>query len=393
MTDTVTIEPWDAPEYVCGGCAKAFVPTDSQRRNRRWNGNGNNVSYCSAPCRHTAVGRKCRTPDPEGVDRSTVKGKSGPVRGPCKRCGCLFRSASPSKVFCSMGCYLGSDEFQTMVRENAKRINETKRAAAGSADPTKATVVVVCQHCGGERELPFSRRSQRFCNKRCRRGFYAARFDRWIANPESIALPQNYDEFLDRDELPCVIEGCGWVGPHLSQHCNHVHGVNAAQLKEMLGFNKGTGLCGRAFSAFLAGRPNQDMIKEFRHTGPIPQRPHDLRAEGRERARKASSLMANSIDPSKPPKPCRHCGKPVPQMVMGVAYYCDVACRDAVYRGRNRAKQNERKHPMACAACGVAFLGTDGQKAKLDAGQPVNCRKGCHAKKRPAQPHHAEETR
>jgi endogenous inhibitor of DNA gyrase (YacG/DUF329 family) len=380
MVGEAVIEPWDAAVYVCGYCKAEFVPTDSQRHNRR--SKNSRVSYCAAKCRGAATSTRCRHPVPAGVDLATVKGGRGPVRGPCKKCGGYFRASSPGKLFCSFDCYAGSDQFQTMTRDNARRINEGRRAAAGAADPTSATVMVTCQHCGVVRARPFAQRARQFCNRRCRGGFYAARFDRWIANPESIALPQNYDEFLDRDELPCVIEGCGWSGIHLSQHCNHVHGVAADQLKEMLGFNHKTGLCGRAYSEYLAARPGMGAhLVPFGPGRPPPGGPRcAIRAEAREHSRKASALKANTVDPDKPPIPCRRCGTPVPQRVIGRALYCGLDCRAALYRDRNRAKQNEKKHPLTCSACGRAFVGTDDQKKRADAGRPVNCKRACWTK-------------
>ena len=58
---------------------------------------------------------------------------------------------------------------------------------------------------------------KKFCSKDCRRLHYAERFDRWVANPETLALPQCYDEFLMQEELPCLIDGCEWKGKHLAR--------------------------------------------------------------------------------------------------------------------------------------------------------------------------------
>jgi hypothetical protein len=98
-----------------------------------------------------------------------------------------------------------------------------------------------CVHCGLD-----APRQRKFCNDFCRRRYFAERFDRFIANPEDIALPQNFDEFLNRDELPCLIEGCEWIGVKLGQHINIVHGIPQEQFKEMVGFNRRTALMGVA---------------------------------------------------------------------------------------------------------------------------------------------------
>lgn len=57
----------------------------------------------------------------------------------------------------------------------------------------------------GEWEERPSKKSK-VCGSRCYRLFMAGRFDRWIVNPQTISLPQNYDEFLVKKELPCLIE-------------------------------------------------------------------------------------------------------------------------------------------------------------------------------------------
>jgi hypothetical protein len=96
-----------------------------------------------------------------------------------------------------------------------------------------------CAYCGND-----APRKRKFCNDFCRRRYFAERFDRFIANPEDIALPQNFDEFLNRDELPCLIQGCDWVGVKLGQHINIAHGITQEKFKEMVGFNRTTALMG-----------------------------------------------------------------------------------------------------------------------------------------------------
>jgi len=143
--------------------------------------------------------------------------------GPCPTCGKMFRSRLADKVYCSLDCYTKSDE----LLERLKRHNEEKSKEW------------VCLQCG--KDAP---RQRKFCDNFCRRRFFAERFDRFIANPEEIALPQNYDEFLNRDELPCLIEGCDWCGEGLAYHVNFHHGITPGKFRELVGFNKTTALMG-----------------------------------------------------------------------------------------------------------------------------------------------------
>ena len=53
------------------------------------------------------------------------------------------------------------------------------------------------------------------------------RYDRQIASPDKLQLPQGYDGCLDREQLNCLVDGCGWVGKHLSTHMNIAHGIKA----------------------------------------------------------------------------------------------------------------------------------------------------------------------
>jgi hypothetical protein len=134
---------------------------------------------------------------------------------------------------------------------------------------------------------------RKFCSSMCARKYRADRFDRYVANPESLALPQCYDEFLTQDELPCLVEGCGWRGHNLSTHMNLAHGMPAAELKELAGFNVSTGVVSRPMHEYLADL-NKDrgnpLICQFapddlsRARGP-------MRSEGREHKAKAQALM------------------------------------------------------------------------------------------------------
>ena len=356
-----TQEPWDSPTYTCPWCRTVFAPTFHQRKNRKW---GNvEFSYCKIECRYAAIGNLTKLHVPPGI-----KGKRGPVRGPCQQCGEMYRSHH-NRYFCSLQCYIRSPKFVAASREAAKRGLPVGKS---------------CRGCGTAFEVEYKKRKYRhFCRPACRRKYFADRFDRWVANPESIALPQNYDEFLDREALSCPVDGCEWDGVNLSIHCNHVHGIPSDRLKEMLGFNKTTGLCTPAVSEALRLRDNcpglsAEALAAMRPASSVRKR--ELRAEGREHARKASADMAHTVDPDKPTVPCRQCGAAVEQMVTGKRVFCSFACQSACHRALGRARRLEKKYPLTCSQCGANFLGTTYQKNGSAAGMPVACSGTCRTR-------------
>ncbi|MGA9669960.1 MAG: hypothetical protein WBQ94_12170 [Terracidiphilus sp.] len=110
-------------------------------------------------------------------------------------------------------------------------------------------------------------------------------FDDMIASPEGMPLPQNYDEFLDADDLHCILPGCDWSGHSLAGHLFQFHGITASEFKEAAGFNRKTGLVGKGTSdALAAGRdgPGFERVqnREVNYNPP-------LRKEGREHMRKS----------------------------------------------------------------------------------------------------------
>ena len=194
-------------------CANCGVDFESMNRSQLASArNGRNV-YCGTTCR-------------KKMDIKLQQLRPGPhVCGPCPTCGKEFQSKTKNKRFCSLDCYTKSDELLSRLAANsALQAMEWK-----------------CHHCGED-----ATRKRKFCNDFCRRRFFAERFDRFIANPEVIALPQNFDEFLNKDELPCLIKGCEWIGVGLSHHVNFYHGIEPDKFREMVGFNKGTALMGVA---------------------------------------------------------------------------------------------------------------------------------------------------
>ena len=88
----------------------------------------------------------------------------------------------------------------------------------------------------------------------------AKRFDRWIASPKNMYSPQCYDEFMTQEELPCLIEGCDWVGVHLGLHVNQAHGIAARDFKRATGFNYGTGLVGIELHKIMSNRAQNQVV-------------------------------------------------------------------------------------------------------------------------------------
>jgi hypothetical protein len=124
-----------------------------------------------------------------------------------------------------------SPQFAAMIKENGRR-------------RTANRTMKNCLECGIEfpRKQSDWDNGMRFHNKLCRRAYQAKRFDRWIASPETMPLPQNYDEFLVQGVLSCLVEGCRWFGHNLSTHMNLTHGLDAVNFKVQAGFNLRTGV-------------------------------------------------------------------------------------------------------------------------------------------------------
>lgn len=291
----------------------------------------------------------------------------------CKHCGRRFESKYSQKLFCTMACYRNSPQFQRMLRENAKRIAEAKRAEAQNGDSTRRTVQ--CLNCRKEMFTMPSRAVHKYCSSKCYREYMVGRFDRFIASPESLALPQNYDEFLSGDELHCLIEGCGWSGLALSSHMNYAHGIPKEKFKELAGFNAGTGVVTAAYAERLselrlASGFNAEHMERLRSMASRPAvykgAASSRRLEGKEHAAKGNALRV------KPERTiiCRGCGCTV--ITVEVArLYCSDACRGRYYQRENKKEQ----YPLRCTICTTVFNGNVEQKRRSDRGLKVVCRR------------------
>lgn len=325
----------------CGHCGAKFKGSDSQARKVKYE---NRVVYCSGTCRTAACSQR-------GQERAIREGKKlrkGVLSGPCKTCGKMFESRI-DKMFCSMDCYMKSEQFREML---SKYWAPSAEVRAKISAKLKKGEDVACLECGTEfYQKPPSKGhpARKFCSTTCYRAYLAKRFDRWVANPEGMALQQCYDEFLDREELACVVEGCDWHGKNLTLHMNQAHGVKADEFKRAAGFNLSTGVVAKPLAEALRKREvigvaakmddadRADALalsQEALAANPIRYRS----LEGREHAKKARAMWGPG-----PQRHCAGCGKIFQQSTpAGRALYCSVQCRDAHYAAEKRARAKQR---------------------------------------------------
>lgn len=313
----------------CGHCKTVFLGTYKQAWNQK---RVSTTPFCSSFCRTTFAAAKLR--------------KEVPMRGPCKLCGAPFASRQ-EKLFCSMKCYVSSSQFSDMLVANRRNLLDPElRRKTGL--PTRRGKERPCLECG----KPVYRKpscARKYCTTACYRAYRAKRFDRFIANPESVSLPQNFDEFLSRTELHCLVEGCGWSGKHLSVHVNAMHGIKAADFKRASGFNSGSGLIGSDLARRLSERALHGVAVDvdLRPVSPGPSQPLEFGSvvayrslEAREHGAKARALIAGMPGPR---RTCRACNVSFRQStVFGLAVYCTRECRDRFCAERLRRPKRPR---------------------------------------------------
>lgn len=342
-------------ELRCSNCGASFGGTLSQKKHSYYEGR---PAYCSEAC--VVASRDSRR-------------KPIPNRGPCPQCGAMFESRTEKK-YCSLRCYTQSDQFRKMVADNAPIGLARAREVLGRKDPVYLSEP--CAECGKVMRFTSGRR-RRFCSKAHYRSYLAKRFDRWVASPQRIGMPANYDEFLSLDELPCLIPGCGWIGRGLSNHANLAHGIRASAFKRAAGFNLGTGIVAAPTHELLVERNADGKYSDFMElaraasgcnppTGPRGY----ISQEGREHASKTRALIGPG-----PLRSCRACGEKFQQTTpMGRTLYCSIECRTRHYGAQIKAAP---RVGMCCGLCGQSFMGTKDQKGRSDAGLTVFCSTHC----------------
>ena len=342
----------------CAHCHCEFLASQRQAKRSRSSAFSGRV-YCSALCQSAAL--------------SIMKRKPYPYNGVCPQCGQGFGSRQPKK-YCSMACYSKSDQFRITLRENAAK-GRIAHAIKVTGMPPKTAVEYECLNCG-LRWFARASANRRFCSSACYRKYMAQRFDRWMANPQNIALPQSFDEFMTQEELPCLIEGCDWKGQALGNHVNFAHGITAAEFKRAAGFNLSTGLITPEVFEHFSQRPHiQNGGPLHPYTGGVPAVPavrYYKSLEGKEHGRTARLLMGAS--PDLPPRICDGCGKEYCPSPLGwSSRYCSIECRSEQYKKRNAARQ----YPMRCSRCSKEFQGNRNQFLRSSRGLTVMCSMQC----------------
>ena len=303
-------------KLVCAHCASIFVGTQKQAEHYVYN---NSNLFCTDVCRYAFLKNKFSTPVPN--------------RGPCKTCDKTFFTRRNNPKFCSMDCYTKSEQFK-VVSKKAREISLSADSRAKQATTIKTGVDIECLEC---KKLFYCKKGligkKRFCTKPCYRSYLNKRFDRQIANPDQLALPQGYDGFLDRVELNCLIEGCEWTGKHLSIHVNQAHGIEAKDFKKAAGFNLHTGVISKDLCETLSNREKVGIaVHNPYRLDNIEKRKAFAKGfyksnESKEHARKSRIFMGSG-----PQRICEACRIEFTQSTpMGKAKYCSIPCRDNYY--------------------------------------------------------------
>ncbi len=354
----------------CAHCGCEFLGSRRQQKRARSKVGPTHRFYCSRICQ----------------DAGTSKLRTKPLmlRGPCPTCKQEFHSRT-AKIYCGMKCYMSSPDFLKRLREIGERGSRARILKQTGAEP-KPRVEVECIECGKKEIVRFSIRNRKTCGRPCYRRYFAKRFDRWMANPETIALPQAYDEFMLQDELPCLIEGCGWTGKSLGFHVNVAHGITAEEFKRAAGFNKTTGLVTVETHERMSVR-SLKTLKMYEDLGtPLLQFPNEdiprlvrnyRSKEGKEHYQKARALMAASGG-GRTVK-CQGCGITFRTGPIGKhAQFCNTTCRAKVYSCRSKANYRKGKiYELTCSQCGERFSGTRRQYVRSGDGQFIACSLRC----------------
>lgn len=274
----------------------------------------------------------------------------------CKHCSKQFESMR-EKSFCTLQCYLKSDQFRMMV---AARQPATKE----------------CLEC--HRVIMAKRK---YCSQACYRMFMAKRFDRWMASPQRLALPQAYDEFLTQEELPCLIENCTWAGKHLGNHVNAAHGISARAFKKLGGFNLGTGLICPSTAEKMSQRKGYLLSSSLGRFSQLTKTEHQrlieksntersMALEGREHYKKGLSLVKGRQQE----RVCKQCSSTYQTIGQALnSKFCSLSCREQWYKQKNTALLYE----MPCGECGQVFRGNLSQQRNHLRGQSVFCSFQC----------------
>lgn len=305
----------DKTAHTCGNCGSIYVPRPEQIARAA---GGGIMHVCSTACR---------------VAIRQAEKQGPPSAGPCRKCGKMFHTYRKNAMFCSMDCYTSSAQFIAFAKASPPPLSDETRAKR-AATAAKKLPRVPCPACGAP-VVPVKNKGtlRKYCNRSCYRAYMAQRFDRWIADPHDISTLQGYDAFLDTEELPCLVTGCGWVGRHLGLHVNLAHGISATEFKRAAGFNLHTGLVGKEVSQKMRdaahNRPNLGAslgIWQDRVSGTIRSY---VSREGTEHRKKYFAERTGSG----PSRTCCGCSTVFVQATpSGHRKFCSVPCRTENYK-------------------------------------------------------------
>lgn len=263
----------------CNYCSCKFKGSDSQAWKVKYE--KRNV-YCSKECRVSFFKELMSLEIPEV--------------GPCQNCGEMFRSKT-NKYYCSIECYSKSDYSKKRLSDLSKEL--AKKRELGAYKRTSKGTYINCINC--EKEI-YSKPSQKrkYCSLSCYRIFMNSRFDRYIASNYSFVEVKGYDEFLSKEVLPCVVEGCDWEGHNLSCHMNYTHGIKKYEFKELAGFNRTTGVISMTLLKKLESKDitgvaltDNDRKHKCEKKEQTKKNRYKLRPEGIEHFKKAVILRNN----------------------------------------------------------------------------------------------------
>lgn len=218
-------------------------------------------------------------------------------------------------------------------------IEEVKHQSSIVRPKDKEVKCLDCDNVFLQKPVSGNRLSKIYCSTVCYRSYMAKRFERWANNPQEFKMPESYDEFLNKDELSCLIKGCNWTGLFLSIHMNASHGVTATEFKKITGFNLGSGIMAKGLAKRMSERPKVGVAL----TSVVGMKPtfnskglkKHKSAESKEHEAKAR-IMARGTPPV---KICVSCGTIFQQKtVYGATLYCTKRCRQNHYNELNKAK-------------------------------------------------------
>ena len=204
------------------------------------------------------------------------------MQGTCPPpCGKFFISKQP-KTYCSLACCIAARRAVAALPASEK-------------PPIPKQVEVPCATCGFIMHLRPSliKRNKKTCSRLCYRKYMTARFDAHIGSVISLPLLTNYDEFLTRKLLPCLVPNCNWVGHNLSLHMYQTHAIRARDFKKLAGFNRSTGVIGAEMQLALQLRGGKgSSTVPARKVNKLPGKAPDGYAskEGKEHRIKAMAL-------------------------------------------------------------------------------------------------------